>query len=385
MSRLFKPTLLSLSMLTVMAGAAVAPGLAKIATAFPETNQTVIKLIITLPAVFIIIFSLVSGRLSTRLRKRSILIVGLSIYIVGGIGAGLVNSILVLLAFRALLGIGAGLIMPLSTGLIADFFDGDQRARMMGLSTASSSLGGIIATLAAGVLAASSWRFSFGVYALGIVVLPLVMAYLPEPAAKEKDGGDGKLPYATYVWAAGALFLMMTFYSVPVNLAIFLEENQIGGASAAGLAISLTAAGGFVAGLSLSYIQRLTKDFLMVCLLGVSAVGYVLLSQATVYPLVLLATAISGLGAGWLLPVIFLGGTNAAGKGKGVRAMAVVSAATFLGQFLSPIVLDTLGVAFGNTSARFSYLILAIALSGLFVLALFRRFWQQNSKEISTE
>lgn len=69
MRYMLKLTLLSLSLLTVISGAAVAPAVAQIAAAFPSVSQTA-----TLPAVFIIIFSLAAGRLSSRISKRSILI-----------------------------------------------------------------------------------------------------------------------------------------------------------------------------------------------------------------------------------------------------------------------------------------------------------------------
>jgi MFS family permease len=114
-----KVTILSLSLVTVMSGAAVAPALGAIANYFSNTDPLLIKLIITLPALFIIFTSLLFSSLSSRLSSKTIAISGLFLYIVGGCGAGFVNNIYLLLAFRSILGIGVGLIMPLSTGLLA--------------------------------------------------------------------------------------------------------------------------------------------------------------------------------------------------------------------------------------------------------------------------
>jgi len=375
-------------MVTIMAGAAVAPALGKIAEFFPEESLTTIKLILTLPAVFMVIFSLVSGRLTARFSKRKVLCLGLLIYLASGIGGGFANSIEMLLLSRALLGIGVGLIMPLSTGLITDFFEGEERVKTMGYSTASSNLGGIITTLASGALAVYSWRFSFGVYSLGFVALFLVLAYLPEQDNQNRGKTDAqKLPITVYAWAGAMFLFMLTFYSIPVNVAIFLKENQLGDASSAGLVISLSTAGGFVGGITFAHAQRITKNLFPVLLVGFMSTGYLILSHANSLPLLLLSTAIIGLGLGWTMPVLFVGATKAGGEGMGVQTMAVVSSLAYLGQFLSPIILDAVGQILGNTSTRFIFLVIGICYGILvlfMLLSLFRMRWRSSAVPVKT-
>lgn len=118
-------------------------------------------MILTVPAIMVIPFSLLSGKLVLKFNKRTILIVGLVIYIIGGLGVVLVNNIFVLLFLRVLLGAGVGLIMPLSTSIISDFYTGEEKTRMMGYSGAINNLGAFIATFGSGLLAMISWRYSF--------------------------------------------------------------------------------------------------------------------------------------------------------------------------------------------------------------------------------
>ena len=59
-------SILSLSLLTVMAGAAVAPALGVIQAYFSGTSQTVVQLIISIPALFIVITNLCFPALSRR-------------------------------------------------------------------------------------------------------------------------------------------------------------------------------------------------------------------------------------------------------------------------------------------------------------------------------
>lgn len=184
MNKLTKPTILSISLVTVMAGAAVAPALGTIALAFSNTNPVLIKMILTIPSILIIFVSLLAGKLTEKFTKRSILIAGLIFYICGGFGGSFANSIYQLLFSRVILGVGVGLIVPLSTTLIADFFSGDERTSMMGYSQASANLGGIITTILSGALSKLSWRYAFYVYLLGVLVLFLIIFALPEPDKK---------------------------------------------------------------------------------------------------------------------------------------------------------------------------------------------------------
>lgn len=373
MSKMLKPTILSISLLTVMSGAAVAPALARIATAFPGVSPTSIKLILTLPAIFIILFSLVAGQLSRRFSKRRLLVCGLIIYLMGGVAGGLATRFELLLAARGVLGIGVGLIMPLSTGLIADFFVGDERARMMGYSAAASNLGGIFATLLSGVLAVYSWRYSFGVYGASLAVLLLALLFLPESGTRTVRREDrSRLPNAVYGWALSAFLLMLGFYAIPVNLAIFLEQNALGDASAAGVTIAIVTACGFVAGLSFATVQAVLGPLLPSLLFALSGLGYFLLSQAGSLPGVWLAAVAVGLGLGWTMPLLFTGATRAGGSGMGVQTMAVVTSMIFLGQFLSPLVLDFLGGLCGDTRPRFIFLLIAGCFAALLVVFLGR-------------
>ena len=225
---MLKPTILSVSLLTIMASAAVSPALAKISQAFPEVDRTVIKLILTLPSLLIIPFSLLSGWLTSRMKKRSILLIGLVIYFLGGVGGGFARNIPELLIIRGILGIGIGLIMPLSTTLIADFFEGPTRTKMMGLSGSVTNVGGVLFLSASGWLACYSWRFSFGVYSLALVTIVMVASWLPEPPRTQKPGRSSKLelPVGVFVCAVLGILMMVAFYAVPTNLALFIEDER---------------------------------------------------------------------------------------------------------------------------------------------------------------
>src|SRR5699024_12839757 len=101
-------------MATSMVGAAISPALGVIAKNFPDPNPSLIKSILTIPSLMIIPFSFVSSYLTTKISIRSIVLIGLIIYMFGGVGPQFVSTIEAIIALRLLLGIGVGLLMSLA-------------------------------------------------------------------------------------------------------------------------------------------------------------------------------------------------------------------------------------------------------------------------------
>lgn len=222
-------SILSVSLLTIMASAAVSPALPAIASAFPNIDQTTIKLIITLPSLVIVPFSLLSGWLAARFRVKTILAAGLIAYLIGGIGAGLMSSIGGVLAMRMVLGVGVGLIMPLSNTLIFEYFNGEERTKMMGLAGSVNQLGGMIFLSVSGILACYSWRYSFFVYALAVLSIILTSIWLPESGRKQaaqSSGAKVRLPGAVFLLAALGSLMMMVFFVVTTDLALFVQRDR---------------------------------------------------------------------------------------------------------------------------------------------------------------
>ena len=177
--KLTKAAILSISTLTILMNAAIVPLLSSITSAFPDASSTLIKMSLSLPALTSIVFSLLTGLLARFIPKKFLLAGGLVLYSLGGIGAGFTTSIEGFLVLRALLGAGSGVIAPLASDFVADFYDGGQRAKMIGYSNSAANITGIFMPILAASLAVINWRYAFGVYALGLVVLALTWFSIP--------------------------------------------------------------------------------------------------------------------------------------------------------------------------------------------------------------
>lgn len=359
---MLKPTIILISMATVMAGAAISPALALIAEAFPHADPVMIKLILTAPSLMIIPFSFLASYLTTKMTKRTILLIGLSIYVLGGVGAQFVHSIEWLLALRLLLGVGVGLIIPLSMSLINDYFTGKERTKMMGYNSAFSNFGGIITMMVAGFLATFGWRIPFNVYFMGIVILVLVYFFLPKGTIQkpEKNQPKQRLPLVTFGYAAAMGGIMLIYYAIATNMALFLEQNGIGGPKLAGTVISFTTIGGMITSLILVHLQSLLKTFIIPIMLFGMGLAFGFLSFTNSIALIIIGVCLIGFGQGALFPTIILKTLDHVPMHQSDRALAITSSFTFLGQFISPIVLEGIGKLLNNPSIRLQYGTIAI-------------------------
>ncbi|SDP03784.1 Major Facilitator Superfamily protein [Paenibacillus sp. yr247] len=76
------------------------------------------------------------------------------------------NSIEGILIFRAILGLGIGFITPLMNALVAEYFDGEDRSKMNGLTVGVNGLSGAFFLIIGGAITALGWRGVFWTYCL---------------------------------------------------------------------------------------------------------------------------------------------------------------------------------------------------------------------------
>lgn len=370
---MIKIAILSISLLTVMSGAAIAPAIAEIIKVFPGSSPLLGKMVLTTPALTIIPVSLLTGVLNTRVSRRKLLYSGIFLYIIGGFGGGMANSIPFLLTMRAVLGIGVGILTPLSTGIIADLYSGEEKTKIMGFSAAASNLGAIIATLLAGILASYHWSTSFYIYLLGIPVFFLVSTYIPDHARSSKtfllQAGPSVKDVIRYItWGLGMFLVMVAFYTIPVNIALYISEYSMGGSKAAGVAMAVMTASSFVTGLLFGRLNIIFGKWLKVIgMVGFSAFFF-LLSGFPFFAAILGSLMIAGFSFGILVPLIMNGVTEKNKNFSGTAGTSIVISFLFAGQFASSIITGKAALLTTGPGIENIFLMLSFAIS-VFVVA----------------
>ena len=372
-SRRVTSTILSMSLLTVMAGAAIAPALGIIRQHFSTAPDMLVQLIVSMPALLIILTNLCFLTISRHFRTRAIALTGLALYVAAGAGCFFLDNIYMLLVLRALLGVSVGLIMPLSTGLLAYYFPPEEQARLMGLSAAMNQLGGVVATLLAGVLAAVEWRYAFLVYLLGLIAAAMVALYLPD----EQLGSDNKRgrPFEPrqllkfHPSVVGMLLLMMIFFVFPTNFAITASRAGMGVTVITLMMVGLDVVAffvGLVFGRLMHTFRRGVKYFAPMLFLA----GYLCYCFGGVWWLVVGSVFIgmaNGVGVPYLNTIASIKG----GKNSATTVMPLLAAALYLGQFVSPLIVNPLGkFLFGADDIVAPYKV-AVVLCALFLIQVF--------------
>ncbi len=334
-------TILSMSLLTVMAGAAIAPALGIIKAHFTSAPDLLVQLIVSMPALLIIITNIFFLQLVRRVRTRTIATIGLLLYVAAGAGCFFVDEIHVLLLMRALLGVSVGLIMPLSTGLLAYYFPPERQARLMGLSAAMNQMGGVIATLLAGLLATIQWNYAFLVYLIGLIAVVMVWLWLPD--AQLGSSNQHGTPFKPnqllkfHPSVTGMLLLMILFFIFPTNFAIIASRQT--GLSAEAITMIMVGLDvvAFFVGLAFGTLMRRfrmsIKYFAPLFFLS----GYAAYLVPAI-PMAIVGSAFIGIATGVGVPYLNTIASIKGGRDSATTVMPLLSAALYLGQFVSPLI-----------------------------------------------
>ncbi len=154
-------------------------------------------------------FLLLGGRLGDVFGRRRILLIGLALFTLASLGAGLADSTVVLIAARALQGFGAALIAPSALSILAATFkEGKERNTVLGIYGAVGGLAASIGVLGGGILTdGPGWRWIFYINVpIGIGLIALAARILPKDIIKK---GEHELDAKSAVTATSGLLLII--------------------------------------------------------------------------------------------------------------------------------------------------------------------------------
>ncbi|AUV84089.1 MFS transporter (plasmid) [Salinigranum rubrum] len=354
-SRLVIGSLVLAGMLPVMGSTAISPALPAIQAAYNQTPNAefLVRLMLTLPALSVVVCSPLVGALVDRFGRTAPLIVSTGLFALAG-GAGyVIDSLYLLLASRAILGVAIGGIMVTSTTLITDYFNGDKRESVLGWQGAAVNLGGAFFLVIGGVLTDFGWRAPFLAYLFALVLLPLLVVSLHEPRIEgEASATETRTTFAEVrrfldevpILTLGTMYMItlvvcILFYLIPIQLPFYLEVEAAVTGTLAGTILATYNISGMVFS---SQFQRLNARFGLVLLValvfGLMGTGYVIIGLSSAALGIVLGLLVAGLGWGLLIPIANTWVSQSVTQARRGRALGGVSSVIFLGQFLSPIV-----------------------------------------------
>jgi len=331
------------AILTLMSAAAISPSLPEMATVFYNDQQSefLVKLVLTIPALFIAIGGPIVGIIIDRWGRKPMLVFSIILYGISGASGFFFDSLVEILISRALFGFAVAGIMTTSFALVGDYYEGSQRNRIIGLQSAFGTFGGVMFLLAGGYLADISWKAPFLIYLLAFALLPLVIYFIKEPnIPKRKQIQEKRTKEKTsYLIFPLAFLSMVIVYLTPLQIPFYLKELGDISNTEIGIAIASTYLSAGVTSIFYKKIKsKLSFQNIFMLSFLFSGVGHVLVSLSGNYNGVVSGLVVGGIGLGLLIPNMFLWLMSKTPEQFRGRAIGSLLAFVFLGQFFSSVV-----------------------------------------------
>lgn len=367
-----KIVLLLGSNLALMGGSSLSPGLPAIRETFQHVPGITFwtSMILTLPALFVVLGGPLMGYLVDRFGRKPVLVGSLVLGGLGGSLAVLMHTLFGILFTRALVGFSIAGSMTATNSLVADFFEGDERAKFMGQVYAFTGISGLVFMTMGGYLANIDWHYSFLAYVPALLIAPLSMIFIHEPeevVAHEADALKVKMkfkPVSIYIFI-GIMLNQLAFMAGPVFIATYLQELVGAGSVEVGWISAFAALFSFFGGLLYGLINRRygylkinTVSFILY------SFGFLALAMAQNWTLVFVGEMLIGFGMGMIPSNLSTWLASEAQPLVRGRANGVYVTMMFLGNFVSSLIFTPI-VQTTKTSSAYYLSALIVFLMGV--------------------
>lgn len=365
------------SCMPVLGAVLLAPVLPTLSRTFADTPGVsfLVPLALTVPALFVALFSPLAGYVADKVGRKQLLIIAMVAYALFGTAPLWLDSLGAIVASRVGVGIAEAAIMTCCTTLITDYYDGVPRNKYLGLQVMVSALAATAFFALGGLLGNVSWRAPFWMYAASLVIVVPMVFLLWEPgktgnAAKERT----PVPWSQIgVPALVTLFGGVVFYALIVHLPYVLAGLGVSDTGLIGLAAAIASLATAAGAISFRFLAAWGTFRLLIAAFGLAAVGLALVSVAGSVPLAIAGAVIASAGTGILLPTLLTWAVSGLEFKQRGRGTGIWTGSLFVGQFLTPIVLGMAAAALGNLNTALGALGIACALAAIAVLVSHRR------------
>ncbi len=172
-------------------------------------NASVLGLFMATYSLMHLLFAPFWGRLSDRIGRRPVILIGLSGYGITFILFGFTDQLGMMFAVRILSGAISSATLPTALAYVADITEEDERSQGIGLMTAAMGLGMIIGPALGGWLGQQQFSLPFFVAGgLALIIWPFAFLYLPETLTTAKSIPQNITPNTTTTELNSSLFLL---------------------------------------------------------------------------------------------------------------------------------------------------------------------------------
>ncbi|WP_460071542.1 MFS transporter [Streptomyces sp. YKOK-I1] len=363
------------SCLPILGAVLIAPVLPKMQDHFASVPgaKALVPLALTVPALALALLAPFAGVIVDRLGRKRLLVVATVLYAAFGTAPLWLDSLGGIIASRALVGVTEAAIMTCCTTLIGDYYTGRRRVRYLALQTMCASASATVFFVLGGAAGSAGWRVPFWVYAVSLVLAPLMASALPGGTARAETGEDAEAPAGSgepahaFPWRrlAGVctltFFGAMVFYTVPVEMSYLLDDLGVANSGLIGLATAVASAATVGGAVAFARLKR-SPEPMLPAVFAVCAAGFGVMFLAGSAPVLVVGAVVNCVGTGMLLPALLTSAMSRLAFADRGRGTGLWTAAFFGGEFVCPLVLLAAQSAVGSLAGAVGVLGLAAAL-----------------------
>ncbi|MFJ4904963.1 MFS transporter [Streptomyces sp. NPDC093249] len=135
-----------------------------------------------------------SGLLGDRLGRKKVLLFGITVFGIGSALAALSGSPGELIAYRAVMGLGAAFVMPATLAVLMNVFERDEQPKAIGIWAGSVGLAIAIGPITGGILLEHFWWGSIFLINVPVVLLALALMAWLVPDSRDPNPGKVDIP-----------------------------------------------------------------------------------------------------------------------------------------------------------------------------------------------
>lgn len=366
-----KVALLSVSLM-IGSQTAISPALPAMIEQFPDLSRNAVESLSTIQCLPIIFMVMASALLSERFGKKRVVAFGVALCAVAGFVPFACQDYAVILVSRLLFGVGIGCLNGLAVSLVGDFFEGQERATLMGIRSSMETLSTAVLSALVGMLITFGWQWAFVIYLVAVPILIAFVTFVPDRPAStgtidvEVKGDSGHVINAAVVGlAVFAGLACMVVNGFVIRVPSIIEGGGMGTAAQAGLVVSVTTISGTLAGFSYGALHRLLGRHVITLACALMAAGTALCYRADSVLVLGLAGALLDFGWPLIISHVMNVVPERSAKGSATISTAFIVAATAVTSLLAPTTLNVIGAILGTTSLAAPFAVYATMVTGL--------------------
>lgn len=380
------PLVFSVTITGILANTLVVPALPDILDAFdqPDASAGLFVAAGTLPGV---VMAPVIGVLADRHGRRAVLVPCLVAFGLFGVLNAFAPTWELMLVLRLLQGAGAAGLINLAVVIISDHWSGIDRTRRVAQNSAVLTVSlAVFPPVGGGLTELGGWRLSFAPYALALVTAALIWRRLDpaRPAAPPRmrdqlAAANDAIRHRDVLGSVtiGAVVFLLIFGLFLTAMPVHLEREFGLSAGARGLILAAPAVTSTIAALRLGHWRA--RHGAVAVIQAASAlfvISFVSIGLAPSLVLLVLGSALYGLGEGMFIPTLQDVVASAAPPDQRGAVVAVWTGAARFGQTIGPLVV---GGVYGAVGTGRTFVLGAVAAGGRVAAETLGRFGDERT------